>query len=241
MASTNPARKTSDFSQTEKRDHVTGIINEICKEYGFEPLDAAGSFQAKINVDDSSVEANAILAVNEALVRLGIKNFAVYLSHSDVLAGILETVRVPEDLQPKTFVAIRSFSKFNIEGFVAELQEIGVSEKASTVLANLFLKTDEILNQEHDINQTVVSNLLNIVNLDTLTKLGGILRLTGRKPVFIDPALPCESPFDGGIVIAARTSGLDILGEGGCIRRADDENVLAFAFDIENITELMES
>ncbi len=241
MASTNPARKTSDFSQTEKHDHVTRIIRAICKEYGFEPLDAAGSFQVKIDVDDSSVEANAILAVNEALVRLGIKNFAVYLSHSDVLAGILETVRVPEDLQPKTFAAIRSFSKFNIEGFVAELHEIGVSEKASTVLADLFLKTDEILNQEHDINQTVVSNLLNIVNIDTLTKLGGLLRLTGRKPVFIDPALPCESPFDGGIVIEARTSGLDILGEGGCIKRADGENVLAFAFDIENITELMES
>jgi len=170
-----------------------------------------------------------------------VQNFAIYLSHSDVLASILETVRVPAKLRQKTFAAIRGFSKFNIEGFVAELQEAGVSENASTVLAELFLTTDEILNQERDINQTVVSNLLNIVNIDTLTELGAILRSTGRKPVFIDPALPCESPFDEGIVIETRTSGLDVLGEGGCIVRSDDETVFAFSFDIENIVELMAS
>lgn len=224
-----------------KRDHVTGIIREVCETNGLELLESGGSFQVRIGQDDKSVEANAILAVNETLERLGVRNFAIYLSHSDVLASILETVRVPAALRPKTFAAMRSFSKFNVEGFVAELQEVGVSENASTVLAELFLTTDEILNQERDINQTVVSNLLNIVNIDTLTSLGAILRSTGRKPVFIDPALPCESPFDAGIVIEARTSGLDILGEGGCIDRVDVETVFAFSFDIENIVELMES
>ena len=148
---------------------------------------------------------------------------------------------MPDSLQPKTFAAIRNFSKFNIKGFVAELQEVGVPENASTTLADLFLKTDEVLNQEHDINQTVVSNLLNIVNIDTLSELGAILRLTGRKPVFVDPALPCESPFEPGIVVEARTSGLDILGEGGRLNGADGRSVFAFSFDIGNIVELMES
>lgn len=229
------------MSADNKRDHVTSIIREVYETNGFEILESGGSFQVKIGRDDTSVQANAILAVNETLERLGVQNFAIYLSHSDVLASILETVRVPAAVRPKTFAAIRSFSKFNIEGFVAELQEVGVSENASTVLAELFLTTDEILNQERDINQTVVSNLLNIVNIDTLTALGAILRSTGRKPVFIDPALPCESPFDAGIVIEARTSGLDVLGEGGCIFRSDDETVFAFSFDIENIVELMDS
>lgn len=238
MASTKAATEIRDV---ENRDHVTGVIREVCEANGFELLESGASFRVKIGEDDKSVEANAMLAVNETLERLGVQNFAIYLSHSDVLAGICETVRVSEALRPKTFAAIRSFSKFNIEGFVAELQEIGVSENASTVLAELFLTTDEILNQERDINQTVVSNLLNIVNIDTLTGLGAILRSTGRKPVFIDPALPCESPFHAGIVIEARTSGLDILGEGGCINRADDETVFAFSFDIENIVELMDS
>jgi histidyl-tRNA synthetase len=243
MASTNPATGIDDFPPTEinKRDHVTSVINSVCERYAFEPLGTRGSFQTEINPDDKSVEANAILAVNEVLERLGVKHFAIYLSHSDVLANILETVRVPEALQPKTFAAIRDFSKFNIKGFVAELQEVGVSEISATTLADLFLKTDEVLNQEHDINQTVVSNLLNIVNIDTLTELGAILRLTGRKPVFIDPALPCESPFEPGIVIEARTSGLDILGEGGYINRADQQTVFAFSFDLENIVELMGS
>lgn len=224
-----------------KRDHVTETINEVCASYGLLPVKGTETFRAVINVEDKSVEANAILAINTALERLGIKNFAIYLSHSEVLANILETVRVPEDVQPKTFAAIRSFTKFDIEGFVSDLQEVGVSEKASTVLADLFLNTDEVLNQEHDVNQTIVSNLLNIVNHETLTELGQILRLTGRKPVLIDPALPCESPFDPGIVIEARTSGLEILGSGGCIITADESVDFAFAFDTDNIIELMES
>jgi len=233
MASSNPAPGISD--------QVIRIIKEVYESYGFESLESIASFQKQLDPDDKSVEANTILAVNEAVDRLGIKNFAIYVSHSDVLAGILETVRVPEALRPKTFAAIRSFSKFNIEGFVAEIQEVGVSEKASAILADLFLKTDEILNQEREINQTVVSNLLNIVDNETLIDLGQILRLTGRREVFIDPALPCESPFGPGIVIEARTSGLDILGEGGCINRADEQTVFAFAFDIENILALMEN
>jgi histidyl-tRNA synthetase len=242
MSKTNPARGMRDFlpADVRKRDHVIGIVEEVCESYGFEPLEMVGSFQTQIDQAEKSVEANAILAVNKTLDQLGIQNFAIYLSHSDVLAGILETVRVPEALQPSSFNAIRNFSKFNIEGFVEELQQMGVSENASTILADLFLKTDEILNQEREINQTVVSNLLNIVNIDTLTELGQILRLTGRKPVFIDPALPCESPFDAGIVIEARTSGLDILGEGGCINRQDERSVFAFSFDIDTIVELIE-
>ncbi len=243
MATTNPARGMRDFlpADVRKREYVIGIIKSVYESYDFEPLERAETFQKQIDGNDKSVEANAILAVNEVLDRLGIKNFAIYLSHSDVLAGILETVRVPEALQQQTFAAIRSFNKYNIEGFVGKLLEAGVSESASTILADLFLKTDEILNQEHDINQTVVTNLLNIVNIDTLIELGRILRLTGRMPVFIDPALPCESPFGAGIVIEARTSGLDILGEGGCINGADEQPVFAFFFDIERIVELMEN
>ena len=233
MASTNPEPGIGD--------QVIRVIKDVYESHGFEPLESISSFQKQIDPDDKPVEANAILAVNDALDQLGIQNFSIYLSHSDVLAGILETVRVPEALRPKIFAAIRSFSKFNIEGFVAEIQEVGVSEKASTILADLFLKTDEILNQERDINPTVVSNLLNIVDNETLIELGQILRLTGRREVFIDPALPCESPFGPGVVIEARTSGLDILGEGGCINRADGPTVFAFAFDIENIRALMEN
>lgn len=240
MASTNPAvdRLPADV---RKQNYVTGVIKEVYESYGFEPLERVEAFQKKINGDDKSVEANAILAVNEALEKLGITNFAIYLSHSEVLDGILETVRVPDALRTKTFAGIRGFSKFNIEGFIAEMQEVGVSENASTILADLFLKTDEILNQEQDVNRTVVTNLLNIVKSETLTELGQVLQLTGRKPVLIDPALPCEPPFGPGIVIEVRTSGLDILGEGGYITRADEQTAFAFSFDIENILELMES
>lgn len=234
MASTKPARGT--------RDYVIDMIKDVCSGYGFETIESGRAFQKKIGAEDKSVEANAILAVNEVLERLGIKNFAIYVSHSEILANILETVRVPEHLQPLTFSAIRNFTKFNIEGFVRELQEVGISEKASTLLADLFLKTDEILNQEHDVNHTIVSNLLNIVNNETLTELGQILRLTGRKSVLMDPALPCESPFGCGIIIEARTSGLDILGGGGCRSTANQiPSTFAFSFDIESVIKLIEN
>ena len=226
-------------SDVRKREYVIGIIKSVYESYGFESLERAEIFQKQIDADDKSIEANAILAVNEVLDRLGIKNFAIYLSHSDVLAGILETVRVPEALQQQTFAAIRSFNKYNIDGFVSELQEAGVSENASTILADLFLKTDEILNQEHDINRTVVSNLLNIVNSEALTELGQILRLTGRTPVLLDPALACEPPYSRGTIIEVRTSGLETLGIGGCVE--EKNRAFAFSFDIENIVELMEN
>ncbi|MEP6945172.1 MAG: ATP phosphoribosyltransferase regulatory subunit [Acidobacteriota bacterium] len=250
MASTKPARGIRDFlpADVRKREYVIGTIKKVYASYGFEPLDGIDStFGKNIDGDSISVEAKAILAINEALSQLRIKNFAIYVSHSDVLTCILETVGVPEKLHKHTFATIRNFNKYDIEGFVNELQAIGVSEKASAILADLFLKTDEILNQEHDINRTVVSNLLNIVNSDTLTEIGQILRLTGRTPVLIDPALACESPYSSGIVIEARTSGLDVLGIGGCIggktvESIDEESaVFMFSFDIEIIVALMEN
>ena len=242
MASTKPAEGRRDTlpADVQKHDYVNGVFSEVCARYGFELMDGAEGFYKKLNNDDKSVESAAILAFVESLDRLGIKNFAIYLSHSDVLTGILETLRLPETLHQKTFPAIRNFNKYNIEGFESELHEVGVSENASTLLSDLFLKTDEILNQEHDVNHTVVGNLLNIVGSETLMELGQIIRLIGNKPVLIDPALPCESPFDHGIVIEARTSGLDNLGSGGCIKTADDSTLFAFSFEIENIVELME-
>lgn len=228
MANTGPAR-----------EYAAGIIKSVCESYGFEPVEGVeAAFKKKLDEDASSVEADAILAVNKTLERLGVKNFAIYLSHHGVLDGILETVGVPAELHHKTFGAIRGFSKFDIDGFVNELQDAGVSEKAAGILLELFLTTDEILNQEDDINRTVVTNLLNIVSSETLTKLGQILRLTGRTPVLIDPALACEPPYSPGIVIEARTSGLDVLGSGG--RFGEDDGVFLFAFELETVFELME-
>lgn len=228
MASTNPAR-----------EYVTGTIRSFYESRGFETFTGVEATFKKTIGENSSVEADAILAVNETLKQLGIQNFAIYLSHHGVLIGILETVGVPADLHHQTFSAIRNFNKYNVEGFVNELLEVGVTEKATDILLELFLKTDEILNQEHDVNRTVVTNLLNIVNNDTLAELGQILRLTGRMPVLIDPALACEPPYIPGVVIEARTSGLDILGSGGCV--AESTAVFTFTYDIETIIALMEN
>lgn len=239
MASTKSASGPRDLVSDEVRqsDSVIGVIMDVYESRGFDSFEGIeASFTARVDDDGKTVEAKAILAVDETLKRLGIRDFAIYISHSEVLAGILETVRVPPEVHKLTFAPISAFSKFNVEGFVNELREVGVSEKASTNLADLFLSTDAILNQEHDINRTVVTNLLNIVKNETLTELGQVLQLTGRTPVFIDPALACTEPYGPGIVIEARTSGLDVLGDGGCV----EGNSFAFTFDIETIIELMD-
>ncbi len=228
MASTNPAR-----------EYVSGIIKKVYESRGFKPFTGVEATFKKDISENSSVEADSILVVNETLKQLGIQNVAIYLSHHGVLIGILETIGVPAELHHETFSAIRNFNKYNVQGFVNELLEAGISERATEILLELFLKTDEILNQEHDVNRTVVTNLLNIVNNETLAELGQILRLTGRTPVLIDPGLACEPPYTPGIVIEARTSGLDILGSGGCVE--EETTVFTFTYDIETIIALMEN
>ena len=50
-------------------------------------------------------------------------------------------------------------------------------------------KTREILDQEKDINRTIVSNLINIVSNETLTGLGQILKFAVKAPILVDPSL----------------------------------------------------
>ena len=80
MASTKAA--SGMLSTDVKRDFVTDIIREVCETHGLELLASGGSFEVRIGPDDASVEANAILAVNETLERLGVQNFQYPLSRA---------------------------------------------------------------------------------------------------------------------------------------------------------------
>ena len=256
MASSNPARGMRDFlpADVRKRDYVIGIIKAVYESYGFEPLETPAvenietSFGKNIGEDNTAVVAETVVVVDKILNRLGLKDFTIRLNHHHVLVDILDTVGVPEDFHYAVFAAIHKFDISDLEPFVDELNNIGVSDDATTMLIEMFAETAEILNQEHDINRTIVGNLINIVSNEILFELGQILKSVGKAPVLIDPSLAGVLPNYTGIIIETNISGVDsLLGNGGCSEemfvRSDDKNpsTCQFSFDLENIIAIMEN
>jgi histidyl-tRNA synthetase len=135
------------------------------------------------------VEGEIIAAASDILKKLGFDDFTVRINHRQVLTDILDTAGVPEELHTDALVAIDKLDKIGAEGVAKELSERGVADQASTMLMEIFAKTQEILNQEKDINRTVVANLLNIVGNETLALLGSIIKYAGKAPIVIDPSL----------------------------------------------------
>src|SRR5580765_262128 len=108
------------------------------------------------------VEAEILTAVSEILRRLGFEDFTIRLNHRQVLTDILDTAGVPGELHSDALVAIDKLDKIGADGVAKELGNRGVSDTAARILMEIFAKTQEILNQEKDINRTIVGNLINI-------------------------------------------------------------------------------
>lgn len=162
------------------------------------------------------VEAELMSAVSEIFKRLGFKDVTIRLNHRQVLTDILDTAGVPDELHSEALVAIDKLDKIGAEGVAKELNERGISEAASSMLLEIFAKTQEILNQEHDINRTIVANLLNIVSNETLTELGQILKFADKAPILIDPSLARGLSYYTGAIMEANVPDLaGSLGGGG--------------------------
>lgn len=176
-------------------------------------------YQCDVDAIGSSsmvVEAELMSAVSEIFKKLGFKDFTIRLNHRQVLADILDTAGVPEELHSDALVAIDKLDKIGAEGVAAELSERGISDDASSMLLEIFAKTQEILNQEGDINRTIVANLLNIVSNETLTELGQILKFADRAPILIDPSLARGLSYYTGAIMEANVPDLaGSLGGGG--------------------------
>ena len=172
-------------------------------------VDAIGS-------ESMVVEAELLSAVSEILKRLGFEDFTIRLNHRQVLTDILDTAGVPEKLHTDALVAIDKLDKIGADGVASELSERGISEEASTMLMDIFAKTQEILNQEKDINRTIVANLINIVSNETLTELGQILKFADKAPILIDPSLARGLSYYTGAIMEITVPDLSgSLGGGG--------------------------
>ncbi|MBP7376255.1 MAG: histidine--tRNA ligase [Pyrinomonadaceae bacterium] len=172
-------------------------------------VDAIGS-------ESMVVEAEVLSAVSEILRRLGFTDFTIRLNHRQVLTDILDTAGVPDELHTDALVAIDKMDKIGAEGVAAELATRGIAEDSAAMLMQIFAKTQEILNQEKDINRTIVANLINIVSNETLSELGQILKFADKAPILIDPSLARGLSYYTGAIMEITVPDLaGSLGGGG--------------------------
>ncbi len=162
------------------------------------------------------VEAEQMAAVSDILRRFGFDDFTIRLNHRQILTDILDTAGVPEELHADALVAIDKLDKIGTEGVAKELSDRGVAAASAAMLMELFAKTQEILNQEKDINRTIVANLINIVSNEILTELCQILRFADEAPILIDPSLARGLSYYTGAIMEINVPDLPgSLGGGG--------------------------
>ena len=176
-------------------------------------------YQCDVDAIGSSsmvVEGEMMSAVSEILTRLGFEDFTIRLNHRQVLTDILDTAGVPQELHTDALVAIDKMDKIGIEGVTEELLSRNISEPASTMLMEIFAKTQEILLGEGDINRTIVSNLINIVSNEVLAEIGQILKFSNKAPIIIDPSLARGLSYYTGAIMEINVPDLaGSLGGGG--------------------------
>jgi len=162
------------------------------------------------------IEAELISAVSEILKKLGFHDFTIRLNHRQVLTDILDTAHVPTEKHADALVAIDKLDKIGPDGVQNELSERGINDQSSQMLLDIFEQTKTILNQEKDINRTIVSNLINIVSNEVLTELGQILKLAAKAPVLLDPSLARGLSYYTGAIMEINVPDLaGSLGGGG--------------------------
>ncbi len=179
------------------RDKLPGFF----KRYQIQPVwradrPARGRFREfyqcdvdAIGSESMIIEGEILSAASEIMRRLGFDDFTIRLNHRKVLTDILDTAGVPRDSHWDALVAIDKLDKIGVEGVAAELAERGIDESASTMLMEIFAKTQEILLGEGNVNRTVMSNLINIVSNEVLTEIGKILKFSNKAPIVLDPSL----------------------------------------------------
>ena len=176
-------------------------------------------YQCDVDAIGSSsmvVEAELISAVSKILKKLGFQDFTIRLNHRKVLTDILDTAHVPAEKHADALIAIDKLDKIGPEGVQKELSDRGITDQSSQMLLDIFEQTKIILNQERDVNRTIVGNLINIVSNEVLTELGQILKLAAKVPILLDPSLARGLSYYTGAIMEINVPDLaGSLGGGG--------------------------
>src|ERR1035437_1705783 len=176
-------------------------------------------FQCDVDAIGSTsmvVEAELLMAVTEIMKRLGFCDFTIRLNHRKVLTDILDTAGVARNKQTDALGAIDKLDKIGPEGVAEELSARGVDGNSCTMLLEIFEQTNEMMQQEGNINRLVVSNLINIVSNEVLSELGQILKFAEKAPILLDPSLARGLSYYTGAIMELNVPDLGgSLGGGG--------------------------
>lgn len=138
-------------------------------------------YQCDIDIIDSTsslADAEVILALTEALLRLNLKEFTVRLNSRKVLGGLLEIYGVPTTLQKGVLVTIDKLDKIGVKGVKNELLERGVPEEIVEQIArDIESPVSDIIKrvEKSETGRTGLSEMWNVFYLvDPLLKIGKI-------------------------------------------------------------------
>ncbi len=178
-------------------------------------------------------EAEFVLIYDEALTKLGFKDFEVRINNRKILAGISEVVGKPELLIDMT-VAIDKLDKIGLDGVKKELIEKGFEEKDLNTLEPIILLSG---NNEEKLNslKTVLENSeigrKGIEELEEVFSYFDTFKLNKAK-LILDITLARGLNYYTGAIFEVKTNEVSMgsIGGGG---RYDD---LTGMFGLKNLT-----
>src|SRR5688572_12359268 len=168
--------------------HHQSKLPRLFKRYQIQPVwradrPARGRFREFYQCDvdflgstSPIVEAELCAAVSDVLVELGFDDFIIRLNHRQLLSGILNVAKIPEELHGTALVAVDKRDKIGADGVRAEMEARGISaESAARLLQTLEFMGDDNLGSrsillENESEPNVVAALENLTTIGNLTE-----------------------------------------------------------------------
>lgn len=165
------------------------------------------------------VEAELCAAVSEALVALGFDDFAIRMSHRQLLRAMLDAAGVPGVLHGEALVAIDKLDKIGVPGVAAELARRGIDADAAAQLLDAFAH-----GQRPEDNFLELDRLAAFVgnaeggrdathNLREILTLGD--RVESGRRIRLDASLARGLSYYTGAIMEINVKGIGSLGGGG--------------------------
>ena len=108
-------------------------------------------YQCDVDAIGSSsmvVEAELISVVCEILQKLGFKDFTIRINHRNILGGMMEMAKIPNEKRPQTLVIIDKLDKIGLNGIKKELLAIDLEEESVRAITHQIENQVNLFNSE---------------------------------------------------------------------------------------------
>lgn len=196
-------------------------------------------YQCDVDVVGSSSllnEAEFILIYNEALAKLGLKDFNIKLNNRKILSGIAEVVGKPELIVDMT-VAIDKLDKIGLEGVNKELLERGFTDEDLAILKPIIELQGSNADKVASMKSVLSNSEIGMKGITELEEVFEYIKKFGRedlleKIVEVDITLARGLNYYTGCIFEVKTNEVQMgsIGGGG---RYDD---LTGMFGLKDLT-----